>query len=257
MMRWPCALMAFLATSNSFAQQDSALMCTAAHEAAQLHRKADALFEARRELQSCSRSECPELVRADCAKWLKEVDAELPALTIDARTSRGARIHDVRVLLDGEVVAERSSGEPLIVPVGEHVVRVEHAGAPPIERRMTFERRRKDARMRVTFDVAAPRVPKQRAPRPDPEPRAPDGEGPTPAAWIVGGVGIVGLGLFAGFGIDGLIRRNELDDIACKPSCPAEDVATIRRDFLVADVALGIGAASMAAAVILLAVTWE
>ncbi len=74
-------------------------------------------------------------------------------------------------------------------------------------------------------------------------------DAPTPAgAYVLGGLGVAGFGVFTAFGLMGLSAKSELDARACKPACPGADVDDARKKFLVADVGLGVGVVSLALA---------
>jgi hypothetical protein len=65
---------------------------------------------------------------------------------------------------------------------------------------------------------------------------------------VLGGVGVLGLASFAFFGLSGSSKQSDLDSRNCKPNCPQDDVDTIKRNYLIADISLGVGAASLVAA---------
>jgi hypothetical protein len=91
------------------------------------------------------------------------------------------------------------------------------------------------------------------APAPTPVPAAPPEE-PAPAeskktpvvVWVLGGVAVVGLAGFVGFGISGRSQQSDLDD--CKPNCSQGDVDDMKRTYLFADIALGVAAVAGGAA---------
>jgi hypothetical protein len=60
------------------------------------------------------------------------------------------------------------------------------------------------------------------------------------ATYILGGVALIGFGSFAFFGLRGRTRQAELD-AQCGPSCSREFADPIARDYLIADVSLGVG----------------
>ena len=86
---------------------------------------------------------------------------------------------------------------------------------------------------------------------PPPDSDEPDGEptaGPPVHAWIAGGLGLLGFGLFAGLGASSAATASDLE--ACAPRCPeslrgdADEAATQQ---LVANVGLGVGIAGVTA----------
>jgi len=68
--------------------------------------------------------------------------------------------------------------------------------------------------------------------------------------WLLGGVGVAGLGVFAGFGAKSLGDESALRT-TCAPRCAAGDVDAIRHEHTAADVGLGVGVASLAVATLL------
>jgi hypothetical protein len=64
--------------------------------------------------------------------------------------------------------------------------------------------------------------------------------------WALGGVAVVGLAGFVGFGISGRSQQSDLDD--CKPNCSQGDVDDMKRTYLFADIALGVAAIAGGAA---------
>ena len=71
-------------------------------------------------------------------------------------------------------------------------------------------------------------------------------------SYILGGVSIASFGVFTGFGLKGMSAKGDLDKLACKPNCDPAKTTAIKRDFVVADVGLAIGVASLATAAVLL-----
>jgi hypothetical protein len=67
---------------------------------------------------------------------------------------------------------------------------------------------------------------------------------------VLGGVGALGV---AGFAWLGLRARGEADAMrsSCAPACPASRVDDARRDALVANLSLGVGAVALGAAAVL------
>src|SRR5262249_8969273 len=74
---------------------------------------------------------------------------------------------------------------------------------------------------------------------------------PVPVApLVVGGVAVVALGVGAFFAVSGISDRSGLQG-SCAPHCAQSDIDSVHTKFLVADVALGVGAAAAVAAVVL------
>ena len=69
-------------------------------------------------------------------------------------------------------------------------------------------------------------------------------------SYALAGVGAVALGSFAFFAVTGKSDENDLRD-RCSPNCPESDVDSVRTKYLVADISLGVGIASLGAATFL------
>jgi hypothetical protein len=67
-------------------------------------------------------------------------------------------------------------------------------------------------------------------------------------AWVLGGVGLAAMGVFAYFGATGLSDSNTLHT-TCSPGCTDAQVQPVRTKLIVADVGLGVGVLSFAAAI--------
>jgi len=232
--------------------EDAQAACIAAHESAQQQRQRGKLALAKQELERCSRDDCPTLIATDCAKWWAEVQAALPSVIVTAPSGAEVRI-------DGQVVAEVASGREQVLDPGEHVITATLEGHEPFERRITLAKGERGVEVTVVLapspEPAPPPAPGPVAPPAAPPPAEPTG--PSAWTWVVGGIGLAGMGVFAGFAISGLMRRGDLDDLDCKPACPQEDVDAMSRDFLVADVALGVGLAGLVVATVLYLTTGD
>ncbi len=205
--------------------------CVGAHHEAQTARRDGHLGLAKTELATCAQAGCPQLIATDCQRWLGEVDALMPTVVLTARDPAGAPVAEAKLFVDGAAIA---GGRALELDPGAHQFRAEAPGRLAQERLVTIAPGVRDQRVELEL-------------RPAPVP-APSGL-PRPTA-ILGGVAILGVGVAAGFGSVGLVERNRLDDRHCSPNCPPDDVHTIRRNFAVADIALGVGVLAIAAAVI-------
>jgi hypothetical protein len=154
--------------------------------------------------------------------------------------ARGADTQDARVLIDGEQVAERLDGQSIEVDPGPHDVRVVAPDGKESTQRLLLAQGEKHRAVAVDFTVP---VPKKPAPKP-----------PIPvSAVILGGVGVVALGSFAFWGVLGKNLQADLEE-TCAPRCQQADADVMRRDFVLADVSLGIGIVALGAAA-LIAVT--
>lgn len=214
--------------------------CIAAHVEAQRLQKSAKLREARAALVRCSDPACPSVLVQECTELFSKLDGAVPSLVFVARDPEGKDIADARVLDGGTLILERLDGKAIEVDPGEHVFRIERAGLPPVERKLVVREGDKLRRVEVQLGGATT------SPAGGPTERD-----VTPAFWVVGAAGVVGLALFGGLAGAGVAKKNDLDDRACAPNCPTEDVDEVRSLFLGADISLGLGLTALAIAPIL------
>jgi hypothetical protein len=217
----------------SAADSDARKACFRSYELGQRLRRDGRMREARERLIACASDACPAGIRTDCAQWLVEVEAATPSIIIFARTEDGADVSELHVSVDGKHLSDRLDGKAIPLDPGRHRLRLEGRGLVPVERDLLL-REREQSRS-VLVEVA--RLADAPAPRREPA-----------AVWVLGGVGVAALGAFAFFGLRGSSAQGELDERGCKPDCPRDAVDGIRRDYLLANVGLGVGVLALGAA---------
>jgi hypothetical protein len=233
--------LAFLAPTRPARAADNAA-CVIAAENGQRLRKEHKLGPSREQFLICARAECPGVVSLDCEQWLGEVEKGMASVVIKPKDVRGQDVADVRVLVDGAVAIEHLASAPLMLEPGTHTVRCEHAGFEPVEQRVELaagERGR----------VLAIELHEQAAPVPTRVEKASPG---VPAvAWVLGGVGVVGMGGFAFFGLS----SNNLHDqlvTECGHNCQNNSrYGTYQAEVTLADVSLAVGAVALSAAIVI------
>lgn len=231
-----------IAPMHARADANDKAACADAYHGAQTHRKVGALKSAREELLFCASDRCPAILQPDCTRWLGEVEAALPSLAFAAKDEAGEDLIDVRVVLDGEVLLERLDGKAVVVDPGTHVVRFERKGSEPIEQTVVAREGEKARVVGVRWSAsAAAKEPETVAPAAPPVNVASPSRTP---AWILAGVGVAGLATFGTLSTLGLVKRAELRE-SCFGSCDPAEIDAVRRQFLIADVALGVGLVSL------------
>jgi hypothetical protein len=214
--------------------------CADAYTQAQILRTKDRLVLAKKQLEVCTESACPAALRKDCIQWLSEVEQNLPLLEIDVVDPAGHALSTAHVTVDGDTV---TNGQAVALDPGSHTLAADAPGMVTASQSLEIA---KGEKRRTTLTLA---------PQPAAVAPPPSVHRPAPVLPIVlAGVGAVGIGGFIGFGIAGNSKRAELDAAACKPNCAPSDVDTIKTDYVIADVSLGIGLASLAAATVLFVV---
>jgi len=220
------------------APEGTVTACVKSAEDAQTERSAHRLRRARERLLACAQVGCPMIVRSDCATWLAEVDQLMPSVVVTARDTRGIELIDVRVIVDGEVVATHLDGLATPVDPGTHLFQFETAGAPPLQQQILIREGEKGRALPITL----------LAPAPAPPPSKPSRRVPT-ATYILGGIGVAGMAGFTYFGLKGTLEAGELGDTCGKTkTCTESQVAAVRRELIVADISLAIGLVSLGSA---------
>jgi len=247
MRRWRVALLLgcllALDAGRAAAQEEGAkLECLHRHEDAQIARRGGQLLAARAALLACSREVCPDAVRGDCVEWLDDVNRSVPSVVIAAR-DLGADVTDVKVFLDGELVATRLSGSAVEADPGEHHFRFVAARGPVVERMVVMSEGVRNRPIDVEF-----------APPPAPAPSVAAAPAGPPPPWfashpfersdrLFGAVALAGAATAAAFGIWALVERS---DASCAPFCTDAEVRPIRTKLVIADVGLGVAVAALA-----------
>jgi len=224
--------------------------CARAYEDAQVLRQDKRLLDARERLLVCVQDACPAAARADCNRWLVEVDGNLPTVVPEVIDKTGKQRTDARVLVDGRLLAGHLDGTAVPVDPGKRTFRFLTPGIAPVERQVVVLEGQKNLRVTVSFAPAAS-VPHA--------PVAMREERPTPiAAYILGGAGVLALGSFAYFGITAVTGYDEASS-TCAPDvnphdprgCTADEVDDIQVRRIVADVSLGVAILALGAATVI------
>jgi hypothetical protein len=227
------AVMAIVLSVASVGRADAKRTCLVAVDQGQILRTEGKLVDARQQFVACAAEECPALVRSECASWLAEVTGAIPTIVIAARAPDGRAASNVSVTLDGSPLSIVEPGAPVELDPGEHHLRFELAGAAPVEQTIVLPAGERSRRIDVSFVALAPPASSPMRPARDNRP-----------GYILGAIGLVGLGSFATFALSGIDQRATLND-SCSPRCPHDDVDEVHRKLLVADISLGVGVVSL------------
>lgn len=221
--------------------------CVTASGAGQEHQKQGALFAARRELELCSAPSCPQLVSADCTRWLEEVMAAMPSINIVVRLY-GVDQSQAVVRLDGAPWLDRLTGRPQDIEPGEHDLVVESGGVLQVQKLVVVQgEKNRVVLFQLTGAVSTPvTAPVVMAPV------APVVEGRGFPTWpvVFSSVAVAGGLSFTILGLSGKGRLATLlaQPCAATKTCNPAQTAAISREFIAADVSLGVGIASALAA---------
>ncbi len=237
-------------------KRDQKDACVAAYEKAQQLRMDAKLRAAKEQLVVCSRPECPVIVRQDCAQWMGEVSASLPSVVVAARDTGGHDVIDVRVTLDGVVVAERLDGKPIAVDPGPHKLRYETRGKPPVEEQVLVREGERNRPLNVTFAPApGTATPASARDARTDATAARDTPPETPSSpvfpIVLVGVGAVALGAALFFDLKGNGDARTLRDV-CAPNCRQPEVDAVQAKYTAALVSLGVGVVAVGVGVTML-----
>jgi hypothetical protein len=160
----------------------------------------------RTQLLVCSAASCPAEVRQECNRRIDEVNAASPTIVLAVKDRAGSDLSAVRVSVDGQVVAEHLDGSALSIDPGPHEFTFEASGAPTLTETIILHEGEKDRRETVALAVGAAPQPSTAGPGSS---SGAAGESATSGAGkaqrivglVAGGVGVVGLGLGAVFGV--------------------------------------------------------
>ncbi len=244
----PLAAFAALATLVSFAPgaraaDDTVRACIAASTDGQTLRKQGKLLAAREQMIACARDACPAIVRSHCARWLSEVEAAIPSVVIRAEDASGRDVIGARLSIDGR--AQKLDGHPVRLDPGAHTVTIEDDhGARKQETVLLAEG---EASRVVTLRFA--RV-ASASEEPAPPATSPNRGRYVPAgAWILGGVGVVGIGVATYFGLS---ANGDLSTLktSCSPHCTDAQTQPGRTDALLFGAFAAGGAAAIAGALV-------
>ena len=221
--------------------------CVAEYEETQKLKKSGKLLEARKHALVCAQDGCPAVVRDDCTSWSTDLDKTIPSIVLVVTESDGRDVTDAAAYIDGEKVTSQIDGNAILLNPGKHKLRVEREGYDTIEQDVIAHEGDKNRSIAVKF----PKKGGDEKPIPQPPVDVTPVSRPVPtAAWVFGGVGVAGIAGFAAFGLMGSSKKSELD--ACKPACAQSEVNVAKRDFLIADIALGVGVLSLGVATVLI-----
>jgi hypothetical protein len=200
-------------------------------------------------------------VRAECGRWLGEIDALLPSIVVSARTSSGADLTGARVIVDGEPITGSLDGRPFTLDPGPHKIRVEASGYAPVEETALLSEGDKARPLVFTLSLLPPLHPAPSAPIATPTPSLapvpssaesaapgpPENGRPVPVtAYVAGGVALVGLVSFASFGLVGRAEYFDLKN-SCAPGCTSAQDSPVQTKLVAADISLGVTIAALAA----------
>jgi hypothetical protein len=193
------------------------------------------------------------------------LEADIPSIVPVAVDDKGAPIVDVLVTVDGTELTSRLDGRASSVDPGLHAFsfsapgktsRTEEVAILQGQRNRVISVVLEDERGTDSSEAAAGNatrelIPTAEAPAPEvaqavPAPEAPHSGGRSKLPYILGGAGLAVLGAGAVMTYWG--RQDNAALAGCKPACNPDSVDHIRKLYLGADIALGVGVAAIGVA---------
>ncbi len=229
-------ILASALAANTPSAADDKGACLGAASQGQNLRDARKLIEARQQFQICARQQCPAMVQQDCAGWLADVERDLPSVVITAKDSDGMDLVDVEVSVDGEPLVTKLDGRAAPTNPGEHVFRFKLRDGAQRDQLVLIKEGEKNQTIAVILErrarvsarqgavdgqavasppvlaaPAAPTPPESTPSVPDADSAPADGRGTgtlRTVGWILGGVGVVGLGVGTVSGLIAIAKKN-------------------------------------------------
>jgi hypothetical protein len=235
----------------ALAHAQSKEQCVAAYEDAQLRRLHGQYVAAREALLVCVQPACPNLLRGDCLNWLPEVERSVPSLVFAVTDLRGNDVPDARVFANGKLLEGWQSGRAVPLDPGVYTLRFEAPGREFLEQSVTVREAEKNrlvrARLSSEDEGVEPGAPVAGVTS-DPLMNEHERASTVPlAAYFLGGTSLVSLGAFTYFAVSGKKEYDRLEK-ECKPNCRESETKEGRRNYVLADVTLGVAVVSGAAA---------
>jgi hypothetical protein len=221
--------------------------CLNAHHEAQELRKAGKLVEAGKELLICASATCPGPIISDCGTWTSELEEATPSMVFEVEID-GRVASDVKVSVDGVAVSDWSHAVP--VNPGSHAVRVEVPSFGPHEETVFMAEGHRMRLVSVKFET--PKTAPAPAASTEPLKSSAPLVAHRPVPVVVYPLLAAGIAGLAGFGVfDGLGWAKQVDlQKHCEPRCTDEDLKPMKTDYLIGDIALGVGVAALAGAAV-------
>jgi hypothetical protein len=238
---------ASLAAVATFAFTHTALAddkaeCVSASENAQKLKDDRKFIKAREQMLVCARDVCPAAVKKDCADQVADLDKRTPTVVFHVKDKTGQDLVAVKITGDGNPLTEQLDGRAITLDPGVHTFRFEAAGNEPLEQKIVLAEGERDRNITVSFGH-----PGGEQPIPTTKKSAPIG------AFVLAGIGLVGMGVGAGFWGAGLGEKSSYEpggSAQCAPGCSPSQVDSVHTKLVVGDVAFFAGTALLAGGLI-------
>lgn len=251
------AAVVIVGSTATGARADTTSSCSDAALEAQSLRDARQLLESQALLRRCAARECPAIIQKDCARWLEDVQKSLPTVVLTAKSASGELLVDVKVTVDGVPFASQLDGRSAALNPGIHTFVFERSDGVRTEKRVPVREGERNQEVVAVFETETrtqaashgePTATANAVPEPSPSPWRTVG-------WVAGGLGVLGIGLGATFG---LIAASDKSEARCDEAgyCASEAALdSARKNATIANIGFIAGGTLLAggAALVLLA----
>lgn len=224
--------------------------CLHAYTNGQRARKSGELSKARELLALCGGASCPTALHGDCQRWLSEAELATPTSVFRVLSSTGKELQDVQLSIDGArpVVLD---GRAVPFDPGEHWLEFRAPGFQPLRRQHTFVEGEKLIIHSIELQPLESNPNGDSTTRQgsahetalqvdsDPDPQSTTGLSSNLPIWVGVGTAAMGAGGFTYFGMEA--RADEKALSSCSPNCTNERVEGVEREYLFANISLGVG----------------
>lgn len=188
--------------------------CVDANTYGQTLRREGKLTAAKGQFQICNDAKCPEIVRTDCTQRMEEVETAFPSIVFDVKDAAGGDISAVKVMIDGQLVAEKIDGLPLRVDPGSHEFKFEVPGEKALIRTFVLKEGEKLRRERVLFVGETKPATPPTTPPPAGKKEEPSKNGPLLkfAGLGLAGAGLVAIGVGSFYGVKALGKKSDQEE---------------------------------------------
>ncbi len=181
-------------------------------------------------LALCSSESCPAQIRAECLARVSATEVSIPTVVFEAKDAAGAELFEVKVRMDGDLLAEKLLGAALLVEPGQHTFTFETEGRPIVQKKILILEGEKLRRERVVFEatvapkaLASPPVALAKSEALVPTQQPPVAKPPFGKARILslvlGSVGVAATGVGVAYGLIAMSRRDSAKAICSTDQC--------------------------------------
>jgi hypothetical protein len=212
--------------------------CVDAHAQGQIVRKAHQLVEASEQFHACAQQMCPAMVQKDCVVWLDEVEKSLATVVLTVEDRAATELARVDVRVDGRPLPNALDGRALRMNPGPHAFHFfDTADGSSLDQQVIVTEGERNRGIAVVLG----RIPPPSRAQPS---------GLRTAGWVLGGLGVVGLGVGT---VAGVVAIGDKGSAHCvNDVCASGPLAGARSAAAVSDAGLVAGGVLLAGGVALL-----